>query len=256
MKFSVPTLVIGLVSLASGAAIEKRAPPNIPSPSSASSMLASLSTRTVDARGYNRLVFPYRGFPSRQTDICVQQLVPPLDHHFRLLQHPRGRAGPRRHQCRHRQRLLPHQRNLVLAVRWCNVDAGFRPRYRPCCPFVRRVEIGRKYLGDYTSCTYPFCPSASLFSFSKGRELVDRFFDLQTTARRQQFANDLANPQLIAVTDNVNQAKGDKSPDQWKPPLASYHCTYACMWVGVKSVYGLSVTADERSALESMLDTC
>jgi len=77
-----------------------------------------------------------------------------------------------------------------------------------------------------------------------------------TTAKRQQFANDLTNPQLIAVTDNVNQAKGDKSPDVWKPPLASYYCTYARMWVGVKNEYALSVKAAERSALTSMLNTC
>jgi len=77
-----------------------------------------------------------------------------------------------------------------------------------------------------------------------------------TTAHRQQFANDLVNPQLIAVTDNVNQAKGDKSPDQWKPPLTSYHCTYARMWVAVKSFYVLSVTAAEKKALGDMLNTC
>lgn len=40
-----------------------------------------------------------------------------------------------------------------------------------------------------------------------------------TTSRRQSFANDLSHPQLIAVTDNVNSAKGDRSPDVWKPPL-------------------------------------
>ena len=44
--------------------------------------------------------------------------------------------------------------------------------------------------------------------------------NLWTNAKRQQFANDLNNPQLIAVTDNVNQAKGDKSPDVWKPSLS------------------------------------
>ena len=38
-----------------------------------------------------------------------------------------------------------------------------------------------------------------------------------TTSRRQSFANDLTNPQLIAVTDNVNQAKGDQGPETWKP---------------------------------------
>lgn len=43
-----------------------------------------------------------------------------------------------------------------------------------------------------------------------------------TTAQRQAFANDLTNPQLAAVTDNVNQAKGDSGPEEWKPPLSRY----------------------------------
>lgn len=71
-----------------------------------------------------------------------------------------------------------------------------------------------------------------------------------TTARRQAFANDLTRPQvgpegfpslcriapdiplsalpflpqLIAVTDTVNQGKGDQDPAEWMPPLASYAC--------------------------------
>ncbi|KAI5803457.1 hypothetical protein DFH27DRAFT_600667 [Peziza echinospora] len=77
-----------------------------------------------------------------------------------------------------------------------------------------------------------------------------------TSAQRQAFANDLVNPQLIAVTDNVNQAKGDKSPDAWKPPLTSYYCTYAKMWISVKYVYSLSVKQAEKTALTDMLATC
>ncbi|KAJ5398319.1 hypothetical protein N7509_006432 [Penicillium cosmopolitanum] len=77
-----------------------------------------------------------------------------------------------------------------------------------------------------------------------------------TTDDRQAFANDLTHPQLLAVTDNVNSAKGDKGPEEWKPPLASYYCTYAEMWVKVKSTYNLTVTTDEKSALVDMLDTC
>lgn len=77
-----------------------------------------------------------------------------------------------------------------------------------------------------------------------------------TTARRQAFANDLTNPQLLAVTDNVNQAKGDKGPEDWKPPLTSYYCTYSKMWIKVKSVWGLTITSAEKSALTSMLATC
>lgn len=43
-----------------------------------------------------------------------------------------------------------------------------------------------------------------------------------TTAQRQVFANDLTNPQLVAVTDTVNSAKGDKGPEDWKPPLSMF----------------------------------
>ncbi|KAL4892026.1 hypothetical protein BDV59DRAFT_202925 [Aspergillus ambiguus] len=77
-----------------------------------------------------------------------------------------------------------------------------------------------------------------------------------TTDQREAFANDLENPQLLAVTDNVNQAKGDDGPEDWKPSLTSYHCTYAKMWVKVKSVYKLTITSAEKDALVSMLDTC
>ncbi|RJQ76546.1 HNH endonuclease [Pseudonocardiaceae bacterium YIM PH 21723] len=77
-----------------------------------------------------------------------------------------------------------------------------------------------------------------------------------TDQRRQDFANDLSRPQLIAVTDNVNQAKGDKDPAAWKPPLTSYYCTYAKMWVTVKNYYGLTAQPAEKSALQSMLNSC
>ncbi|MEV4311723.1 HNH endonuclease family protein [Actinocrispum sp. NPDC049592] len=77
-----------------------------------------------------------------------------------------------------------------------------------------------------------------------------------TTSKREQFANDLSSPQLIAVTDNVNQAKGDKTPDVWKPPLTSYWCTYARMWIASKYKWALTVNSSEKSALSSMLDRC
>jgi hypothetical protein len=77
-----------------------------------------------------------------------------------------------------------------------------------------------------------------------------------TTAQRQAYANDLSDPQLIAVTDNVNQAKGDASPDAWKPPLTSYWCTYAEMWIKVKYTWKLSVNSAEKSALTDMLGHC
>ncbi|CAE6482776.1 unnamed protein product [Rhizoctonia solani] len=77
-----------------------------------------------------------------------------------------------------------------------------------------------------------------------------------TAARREALANDLTRPQLLAVTDNVNQSKGDKDPAKWMPPLASYHCTYVRAWVTVKHYYALTVDSDEKAALSSYLASC
>ncbi|MEU5934556.1 HNH endonuclease family protein [Micromonospora sp. NPDC047187] len=77
-----------------------------------------------------------------------------------------------------------------------------------------------------------------------------------TTSRRQSFANDLSRPQLIAVTDNVNQSKGDQDPSTWQPPLSSYRCTYSKMWITVKYNWSLTLQSSEKSALQSMLNNC
>jgi hypothetical protein len=80
--------------------------------------------------------------------------------------------------------------------------------------------------------------------------------DEWTRDEREKFANDLDNPQLWAVTDNVNQQKSDKDPAEWKPPRREFWCTYAGAWVEVKHVYRLTVDAAEKKALTWMLDRC
>jgi hypothetical protein len=77
-----------------------------------------------------------------------------------------------------------------------------------------------------------------------------------TTAQRQAFANDLSYPQLIAVTDNVNQSKGDQSPATWKPSRTAYWCTYAKMWIHVKYRYSLTINSTEEDQLYRMLSYC
>ncbi|MFE9859869.1 HNH endonuclease family protein [Streptomyces sp. NPDC005780] len=77
-----------------------------------------------------------------------------------------------------------------------------------------------------------------------------------TTAQRQSYANDLTRPQLIAVTDNVNQSKGDQDPATWLPSRTAYKCTYVRAWVHVKHYYDLSVDSAEKSALQSALSGC
>ncbi|MGC5363944.1 HNH endonuclease family protein [Streptomyces sp. DT24] len=77
-----------------------------------------------------------------------------------------------------------------------------------------------------------------------------------TNTQRQAYANDLTRPQLIAVTDNVNQAKSDKDPAEWLPPRAAYRCTYVRAWVHVKHYYELTVDSAEKSALQTALKDC
>lgn len=87
-------------------------------------------------------------------------------------------------------------------------------------------------------------------------EAWDSGADGWTTSRRQSFANDLTRPQLLAVTDNVNQSKGDQDPAQWMPSRTAYRCTYVRAWVQVKYYYGLSVDSAEKSALTNYLASC
>ncbi|KAG6015449.1 hypothetical protein E4U54_003486 [Claviceps lovelessii] len=77
-----------------------------------------------------------------------------------------------------------------------------------------------------------------------------------TTEQRRDFANDITRPQLWAVSAHSNRAKSDGSPDEWKPVLQSFWCTYSKSWVQVKSYYGLTITVDEKDALSGMLDFC
>ncbi|NES30022.1 DUF1524 domain-containing protein [Micromonospora terminaliae] len=78
-----------------------------------------------------------------------------------------------------------------------------------------------------------------------------------TTSRRQAYANDLGDSRaLAAVTDNVNQAKGDQDPATWLPPYASARCRYVGEWVAVKVRWRLSVDSAEKSALTSWANNC
>ena len=75
-----------------------------------------------------------------------------------------------------------------------------------------------------------------------------------SSTSRTAYANDLAFwPSLVAVTDNVNQAKSDRDPAEWLPPRSAARCTYAIQWVQVKYRWRLSIDPTERSALSSLL---
>jgi hypothetical protein len=73
--------------------------------------------------------------------------------------------------------------------------------------------------------------------------------------QRVRFANDLDNPELIAVSATSNRAKSDQGPEDWKPRRRLW-CLYARWWIDVKSVWRLTVTGAEKRALRSMLTGC
>jgi len=77
-----------------------------------------------------------------------------------------------------------------------------------------------------------------------------------TTAQRSDFANDLDDPQLVAVSATSNRSKGDQDPSTWKPSDTSAWCAYAQDWIAVKAHWKLTVTAAEKSALADMLEKC
>jgi hypothetical protein len=78
-----------------------------------------------------------------------------------------------------------------------------------------------------------------------------------TTARRQAFANDLGDGRsLVAVTDNVNQSKGDRDPAQWVPPYSPTRCQFIREWVEVKLRWRLTVDTAEKNALRSRAASC
>ncbi|MEV0646910.1 HNH endonuclease family protein [Phytomonospora sp. NPDC050363] len=78
-----------------------------------------------------------------------------------------------------------------------------------------------------------------------------------TSTQRRAFANDLGDSRsLIAVTDDVNQAKGDKDPREWLPSVTSVRCRYITEWVAVKIRWRLTVDSAEKSTLTSLAAGC
>jgi hypothetical protein len=74
---------------------------------------------------------------------------------------------------------------------------------------------------------------------------------------RSRFANYLGDPwHLVALAASVNRSKGDRGPDQWRPPQQSAWCNYAREWKMVKQRWLLAISASEQRGLDEMLATC
>ncbi|MFI6204863.1 HNH endonuclease family protein [Streptomyces sp. NPDC051041] len=118
------------------------------------------------------------------------------------------------------------------------------------------AAVSGSWYSPYDGATWTAASDLDIDHLVPLAEAWDSGADGWTTSRRQAFANDLTRPQLIAVTDNVNQAKGDQDPATWMPSRTAYRCTYVRAWVQVKYYYGLSVDSAEKSALQNHLASC
>jgi len=77
---------------------------------------------------------------------------------------------------------------------------------------------------------------------------------LWSADQREAFANDVTRPQLLSVTDNVNQSKGDRDLAEWLPPRVEYQCEYVRAYIEVKYYYGLSVDSVEKATASHVLN--
>ncbi len=71
---------------------------------------------------------------------------------------------------------------------------------------------------------------------------------------RTRFANDPAN--LIAVSGQANQDKGDEEPADWMPPNHAFWCQYSVQFSAVLRGYGLPVDTPSAAVLRDAAATC
>ncbi|NQV96207.1 MAG: HNH endonuclease [Acidimicrobiaceae bacterium] len=71
---------------------------------------------------------------------------------------------------------------------------------------------------------------------------------------RTAYANDTTDRRTLrAVTDRVNQQKGDRDPSNWMPPLKSVWCTYLGDWVAIKARWDLSMDQSEFGFIKKVI---
>lgn len=206
LPLTLAAVTAAVVVLALPAAPAGATPPNIPSASTASSRLATLTVAAESHQStYDRALFP----------------------HWITI------SG----SCNTREQVLKRDGTNVVVNSSCAATSG-------------------SWYSPYDGATWTAAADVDIDHMVPLAEAWASGAWAWTTAKRQTYANDLGGPELWAVTDNVNQSKGDKDPAEWQPPLGSFRCTYARAWIQAKWYYSLSVDSAERSALTAMLNTC
>ncbi|GGJ94722.1 hypothetical protein GCM10010123_25650 [Pilimelia anulata] len=140
-----------------------------------------------------------------------------------------------------------HTRNEVLIA-----ESITPPAVAPPC-----AVSGATWYSYYDDATWTVGGDVDIDHVVPLAEAWDSGAHAWTTALRREYANDLADPRsLVAVTDNVNQAKADQDPATWLPPYPPARCRYLGEFVATKVRWRLSVDPAERDALVANGDDC
>lgn len=120
-------------------------------------------------------------------------------------------------------------------------------------PFGCRVVAG-DWVSPYDGAVWESPADVDIDHVVALKEAWDSGAWAWTAGRRRAFANDLSDRRTLrAVTDNVNQAKGDKDPSNWMPPLQSDWCSYLSDWVSIKARWQLSMDESESGRIRNLL---
>lgn len=60
---------------------------------------------------------------------------------------------------------------------------------------------------------------------------------------------------LIPAASHENMSKGDRGPEKYLPPEASYHCQYVKNWLSIKLIWGLNMNSEEAQAINNIVAT-
>ena len=116
------------------------------------------------------------------------------------------------------------------------------------------VQTGR-WLSYYDGATWTQPSDVDVDHMVPLAEAWDSGAKRWTTATRKAYANDIGDGRtLVAVTDNVNQSKGDRDPAEWLPQQRQ--CRYVAQWVAVKIRWSLKVDRSEKNALSRVAGSC
>ncbi len=112
-------------------------------------------------------------------------------------------------------------------------------------------QLGGIY-GPYTGTCFASLHETSIEHIVALSEAHDSGLCAAPPAVRRQFASDLRN--LTLASSTVNKEKSARDAAHWQP--RRNRCWFAARVIDVRSVWGLTIDADEKAALSAILDQC